>query len=126
MAILARSTIEGFMSHCGWNSMLESLWFGVPIAAWPMYAEQQINAFEMVKELGLAVEVKLDYDNSKQIIVTTKEIKRGIREVIDPDNEIKKNMKEIKEKSRKALKDDGPSHSSLDHLIADLIGNIAH
>ncbi|KAL0008657.1 hypothetical protein SO802_010159 [Lithocarpus litseifolius] len=65
VAILGHSAIGGFVSHCGWNSMLESLWFGVPIAAWPMYAEQQINAFEMMKELGLAVEVKMDYDNSK-------------------------------------------------------------
>ena len=114
------------MSHCGWNSMLESLWFGVPIAAWPMYAEQQINAFEMVKELGLAVEVKMDYDNNKQVIVTAKEIERGIREVMDPNNEIRKNVKEIKEKSKKALMDGGSSHSSLDRLIADLMGNIAH
>ncbi|KAL4597648.1 hypothetical protein ACB092_11G003500 [Castanea dentata] len=126
VAILAHSAIGGFVSHCGWNSMLESLWFGVPIAAWPMYAEQQINAFEMVKELGLAVEVKMDYDNSKQIIVTAKEIERGIREVMDPDNEIRKNVKEIKEKSRKALMDGGSSHSSLDRLIADLMGNITH
>ncbi|KAL4597600.1 hypothetical protein ACB092_11G002300 [Castanea dentata] len=126
VAILAHSAIGGFVSHCGWNSMLESLWFGVPIAVWPMYAEQQINAFEMVKELGLAVEVKMDYDNSKQIIVTAKEIERGIREVMDPDNEIRKNVKEIKEKSRKALIDGGSSHSSLDRLIADLMGNIAH
>ncbi|KAL4597624.1 hypothetical protein ACB092_11G002800 [Castanea dentata] len=126
VAILAHSAIGGFVSHCGWNSMLENLWFGVPIAAWPMYAEQQINAFEMVKELGLAAEVKMDYDNIKQIIVTAKEIERGIREVMDPDNEIRKNVKEIKEKSRKALMDGGSSHSSLDHLIADLMGNIAH
>ncbi|KAM3683911.1 hypothetical protein ACJW31_11G000800 [Castanea mollissima] len=126
VAILAHSAIGGFVSHCGWNSMLESLWFGVPIAAWPMYAEQQINAFEMVKELGLAVEIKMDYDNSKQIIVTAKEIERGIREVMDPNNEIRKNVKEIKEKSRKALMDGGSSHSSLDRLIADLMGNIAH
>ncbi|KAM3732430.1 hypothetical protein ACB098_11G060400 [Castanea mollissima] len=126
VAILAHSAIGGFVSHCGWNSMLESLWFGVPIAAWPMYAEQQINAFEMVKELGVAVEVKMDYGNIKQIIVTAKEIERGIREVMDPDNKIRKNVKDIKEKGRKALMDGGSSHSSLDRLIADLMGNIAH
>ena len=126
VAILAHSAIGGFVSHCGWNSTLESLWFGVPIATWPIYAEQQINAFEMVKELRLAVEVKMDYSKSKQIIVTAKEIEKGIREVMDPDNEIRKNMKEIKEKSRKALMDGGSSHSSLDRLIVDLMGNIAH
>ncbi|KAM3732431.1 hypothetical protein ACB098_11G060500 [Castanea mollissima] len=126
VAILAHSAIGGFVSHCGWNSTLESLWFGVPIAAWPIYAEQQINAFEMVKELRLAVDVKMDYSKSKQIIVTAKEIERGIREVMHPNSVIRKNEKDIKEKGRKALMDGGSSHSSLDRLIADLMGNIAH
>lgn len=59
-AILGHLAVGGFVSHCGWNSTLESLWFGVPMATWSLYAEQQFNAFEMVKELGLAVEIKMD------------------------------------------------------------------
>ncbi|KAJ9542023.1 hypothetical protein OSB04_028529 [Centaurea solstitialis] len=43
------------------SAVLEGLWFGLPIAAWPMYTEKQLNAFEMVVELGLAVEIKMDY-----------------------------------------------------------------
>ncbi|KAG8496155.1 hypothetical protein CXB51_009342 [Gossypium anomalum] len=61
VAILGHPATGGFVSHCGWNSTLESIWFGVPIAAWPVYAEQQLNAFELVRELGLAVEIKMDY-----------------------------------------------------------------
>ncbi|XVF71126.1 hypothetical protein PTKIN_Ptkin12aG0010700 [Pterospermum kingtungense] len=40
VAILSHHAIGGFVSHCGWNSMLESIWFGVPITTWPLYAEQ--------------------------------------------------------------------------------------
>ena len=40
VAILSHPAIGGFVSHCGWNSILESLWFGVSIAAWPLYVEQ--------------------------------------------------------------------------------------
>ncbi|XP_034700932.1 anthocyanidin 3-O-glucosyltransferase 2-like [Vitis riparia] len=48
MAILAHPAIGGFVSHCGWNSILESLWYGVPTAARSMYADQQLNAFQIV------------------------------------------------------------------------------
>ncbi|KAJ4982312.1 hypothetical protein NE237_033149 [Protea cynaroides] len=40
------------VSHCGRNSILESIWFGVLVAAWPSYAEQHMIAFKMVKEKG--------------------------------------------------------------------------
>ncbi|KAI6670981.1 hypothetical protein NL676_005866 [Syzygium grande] len=59
--VLGHAAIGGFVSHCGWNSILESLWHGVLIVTWPIYAEQQLNAFMMLKELGLAEELRLDH-----------------------------------------------------------------
>jgi hypothetical protein len=34
---------------------LESLWHGVPMAPWPLYAEQPLNAFEIVACMGVVV-----------------------------------------------------------------------
>lgn len=42
--ILAHASVGGFLSHCGWNSTLEALWAGKPIAAWPLAVEQRLNA----------------------------------------------------------------------------------
>ncbi|VVA27826.1 PREDICTED: anthocyanidin 3-O-glucosyltransferase [Prunus dulcis] len=115
--ILAHSSIGGFVSHCGWNSTLESLWYGVPVATWPMYAEQQTNAFQLVKELGLAVEIKLDYRKDSEVVVSAQDIERGIRQVMEHDSVIRKRVKEISEKSKKSLMNGGSSCSSLGRFI---------
>ncbi|KAE8703905.1 Pectinesterase [Hibiscus syriacus] len=80
VAILGHPATGGFVSHCGWNSTLESIWFGVPMAAWPLKADQHMNSLTMVRELGLAVEIKTDYSiNDGEIeIVKAKKIEKGI------------------------------------------------
>ncbi|XWS75744.1 hypothetical protein CRYUN_Cryun01aG0118300 [Craigia yunnanensis] len=129
VAILGHPAIGGFVSHCGWNSTLESIWFGVPIAAWPLYAEQQLNAFELVTELGLAVEIKMDYSKdsfeSNEIeIMRAEKIEKGIRCVMEQDSDVRRRVKEMSEKSRKALMDGGSSHSTLCRFINDVMDNM--
>ena len=111
--------------------MLEGLWFGVPIAAWPMYAEQQLNAFQMVVDLGLAVEIKMDYrkgthfnPEAKIVIVTADEIEDGIRRLM-ADDTIRTRVKEMSEKSREAVAEGGSSYASVGRLLQDFIRNIS-
>ncbi|XP_057771961.1 UDP-glucosyltransferase 29-like [Salvia miltiorrhiza] len=54
--ILKHASIGGFASHCGWSSIMEGLWFGVPIVAMPIKYDQPINA-RVVAEAGVGVEV---------------------------------------------------------------------
>ncbi|KAB2610818.1 UDP-glucose flavonoid 3-O-glucosyltransferase 3 [Pyrus ussuriensis x Pyrus communis] len=116
VAILSHPAVGGFVSHCGWNSALESIWHGVPIATWPMYAEQQSNAFELL-ELGLAVEIKMDYKTESEVVVSAEEIERGIKEVMELDSDTRKRVKETSEKGKKALEFGGSSYSSLGRFI---------
>lgn len=106
-AVLAHCAVGGFVSHCGWNSLLESLWFGVPVATWPIYAEQQMNAFGMVVEMGLAVEIKLDYKkdlfDGKSNIVTAEEIESGIRRLME-DDDVREKIKEMGKRAKRLLK----------------------
>ncbi|KAJ0609851.1 putative flavonol 3-O-glucosyltransferase [Helianthus annuus] len=129
VSLLAHEAVGGFVSHCGWNSMLESLWFGVPTAAWPMYAEQQLNAFEMVVELGLAVDMKLDYKmdmfnpDANIVTVTAEEIERGIRQVME-DNEVRAKVKEMSKLSRATVAQGGSSYALVDYLVHEIMSNI--
>ena len=40
VAVLNHPSVGGFVTHCGWNSVLEAVVAGVPMVAWPLYAEQ--------------------------------------------------------------------------------------
>ncbi|KAJ0775636.1 putative anthocyanidin 3-O-glucosyltransferase [Helianthus annuus] len=130
VALLAHSAVGGFVSHCGWNSLLESIWFGVPVATWPVYAEQQMNAFEMVVELGLSVEIKCDYiknlfdPKAKTPIVNAEVIENGIRRVM-VDQEVRRKVKEMSEKSRAAVAEGGSAYAAVGNLIQDFISNIS-
>ncbi|KAJ6895626.1 UDP-glycosyltransferase 71K1-like [Populus alba x Populus x berolinensis] len=120
--VLAHKAIGGFVSHCGWNSISESLWYGVPIVTLPIYAEQQLNAFTMVKELGLSVELKLDYRVGGDL-VTADEIAKSVICVMQSDSEVRKKVTEMSEKGRKAVMDGGSSFTSITQLIQDITGN---
>ncbi|CAH9136884.1 unnamed protein product [Cuscuta epithymum] len=121
IAILAHPAVGGFISHCGWNSTLESLWFGKPIGTWPMRAEQEANAFLLVKEIGAGVEIKLasktvvsdGTDELVSKIVLAAEIQRGIAQLMDPLNPVRLRAQELGDKGRGALAEGGSSYTSL-------------
>lgn len=125
VAVLSHRAIGGFVSHCGWNSILESLWCGVPILTWPLYAEQKLNAFQMVKELGLAVEIPTTMSDkaSVNMAITAELIEKGIRRLMmEGDAEvIRRKVREMREKSRMNMQEGGSSYTSLGNLIRHVI-----
>ncbi|KAI5650803.1 hypothetical protein M9H77_36808 [Catharanthus roseus] len=57
--ILQHSSVGGFLSHCGWSSVLESLYYGVPLIPMGMQYDQPANSRLMV-EIGVGMEVMRD------------------------------------------------------------------
>ncbi|KAM3283328.1 hypothetical protein P3S67_026973 [Capsicum chacoense] len=87
-----------------------------------------MNAFLLVKELGLAVEIRMDYvkdfeGKTPVVIVSAEEIEGAIRKLMEKgeENELRKRVKEMQEKSRIAMEEGG----SLRLLIEDFICNIS-
>ncbi|XP_023739739.1 UDP-glycosyltransferase 43 [Lactuca sativa] len=125
VSVLAHKAIGGFVSHCGWNSILESISYSVPIATWPLYAEQQLNAFEMARELGLSVEIRLDSRDKGGDLVLAEDVERGIRELMNGgDGKLREKVKEMSEMSKKALMENGSSFRAMEDLINILLSNV--
>ncbi|KAL2536229.1 UDP-glycosyltransferase 74C1 [Forsythia ovata] len=88
------SSIGGFVSHCGWSSMLEAMEFGVPIIAMSMHLDS-INA-RLVVDLGIGMEVQRV--NGK---FSREDIAKIIREVVmEEGKEMKENVNKLREVER--------------------------
>ncbi|KAM7478538.1 hypothetical protein LguiA_026751 [Lonicera macranthoides] len=125
-AVLSHPAVGAFVSHCGWNSILESFWCGVPITTWPLYAEQQLNAFQMVKELGLMAAITLDYNTanveSVGTMVRAAEIEKGIKNVMT-DEGIRIKVTEMRDKSRLSWTETGSSYPSFKRFLSKVMEN---
>ncbi|PWA86908.1 UDP-glucuronosyl/UDP-glucosyltransferase [Artemisia annua] len=50
----------GFLTHCGWNSVLDTVVQGVPMIVWPFYAEQKMNALMLTEGLKVSLRAKFN------------------------------------------------------------------
>ncbi|ERN02494.1 hypothetical protein AMTRI_Chr05g68340 [Amborella trichopoda] len=77
--ILAHRAVGCFVTHCGWNSILEALSQGVPMVAVPQWSDQQTNSkfVSDVWKTGMHVEI------SNKGFVLRGELERFIREVME-------------------------------------------
>eukprot|EP00250_Pteridium_aquilinum_P009454 c18678_g1_i2 orf=86-1585(+) len=58
--VLKHDAIGGFMTHCGWNSVMESIVMGKPMLGFPRFAEQRMNCklveqWQVGKELQVGI-----------------------------------------------------------------------
>ena len=74
--VLNHPSIGGFLTHCGWNSVTESLCAGVPIACWPFIADQQTNCRYACQEWGIGVEIDTNV-NREEVEKLVNELMEG-------------------------------------------------
>ncbi|KAL9260015.1 Anthocyanidin 3-O-glucosyltransferase 5-like protein [Drosera capensis] len=116
--ILAHGSIGGFLSHCGWNSTLESLVNGVPMIGWPLYAEQDMNATMLAHEIGVAVrpEARPSWE-----VIGRVEIETMIREVMVGEDRVRMRSRaeELKNSMEKAIGKGGTSSEALAMFVKE-------
>nr|WIW42801.1 UDP-glycosyltransferase [Nicotiana tabacum] len=121
--VLRHKSIRGFLSHCGWNSVLESICAKVPILALPLMAEQHLNAQFVVEESGVGLRI-MPRNGSTRGFVEAEEVEKMVRELMEGEKgkRVRKKVKEMGENAWEAMKEGGSSWSTLCLLIDDACG----
>ncbi|BAT84710.1 hypothetical protein LR48_Vigan03g169500 [Vigna angularis] len=114
--ILGHSSVGGFLSHCGWNSVLESVQEGVPLITWPLFAEQRMNAVMLAEGLKVALRPRFKEDG----IVEKEEIAKVIKCLMEEEigKAMRQRMMIFKGFAAHALKD-GSSRQTLIELTSE-------
>ncbi|XP_024963261.1 zeatin O-glucosyltransferase-like [Cynara cardunculus var. scolymus] len=120
LEILAHPSIGGFMSHCGWNSCVESMSMGVPIAAWPMHSDQPNNAVLVTKILKIGLLVK-EWCRREQVVAAAA-VETAVRRLMGSKEgqEMRKRAVAMGSRVRKSVKDGGITQMELESFIAHI------
>ncbi|OVA09428.1 UDP-glucuronosyl/UDP-glucosyltransferase [Macleaya cordata] len=114
--ILRHRSVAGFLTHCGSNSMLESLAAGVVILAWPMGADQYSNAKLLVDQMKAGVRVCEGEDT----VPDGAELGRVLAESVSGNRPERVRAMELRKAAADTVKVGGSSFNDLDRLVRDL------
>ena len=114
--VLSNPSLGCFVTHCGWNSTLESMVCGVPMVGFPQWSDQGTNAklIEDFWKTGLRVKT------NKDGIVERDEFQRCLETVMgdgEKGEEMRLNAKKWKDLSREAANEGGSSDKNLKHFV---------
>uniref|UniRef100_A0A0D9X955 Glycosyltransferase n=1 Tax=Leersia perrieri TaxID=77586 RepID=A0A0D9X955_9ORYZ len=111
--ILRHRAVGWFLTHCGWNSVLEAVASGVAMLTWPMSADQFTNAC-LLAEAGVAVPVAEGADAMPDAGEMADVIASAIG---DGGTSARERAAELGRSTAAAVAEGGSSYSDLEELV---------
>jgi UDP:flavonoid glycosyltransferase YjiC (YdhE family) len=109
--VLSHGAVGCFLTHCGWNSVAETLAAGVPVVGYPWWSDQFTNAKFLVEEYGVGVRLPAP--------VKAEALRVCVQKVMDGPKTAatRTRVATWKEEAAAALAHGGSSHRSLHDFV---------
>lgn len=116
ISVISHPTVGGFLTHCGWNSILETIWFNVPMLCYPLFTDQITNRKLVVDDWKIGINL------CDRKPIRRDEIAEKIKCLMigKSANDLRKNMEKIKGKVEDAVSSVGSSEKNFKQFIVDL------
>ncbi|KAL0393718.1 UNVERIFIED_CONTAM: 7-deoxyloganetin glucosyltransferase [Sesamum latifolium] len=114
--VLNHPSVGGFLTHCGWNSIMEGITAGVPFLCLPQTTDQPANCRSVCIEWGIGMEISKNFKKD--------EVGMLVKELLDGENgrEMKKRAREWKEQAAAATASPhGSSFVNLERLVKEVL-----
>ncbi|XP_031274696.1 linamarin synthase 2-like [Pistacia vera] len=113
--VLTHPSVGVFLTHCGWNSTVESVCVGVPVICWPFFADQQTNCRYACTTWGIGMEVNEDVKRD-DIEALVKEMMQG-----DKGKQMRQKAQDWKQKAEATTDIGGKSYNNFNRLIKEAL-----
>uniref|UniRef100_A0A0E0KTR1 Glycosyltransferase n=1 Tax=Oryza punctata TaxID=4537 RepID=A0A0E0KTR1_ORYPU len=120
LEILAHGATAAFMSHCGWNSTMESMSHGKPVLAWPMHSDQPWDAELVCKYLKAGMLVRPWEKHGEVVPATT--IQEVIEKMMVSEEgcAVRQRAKVLGDAVRSSMAVGGSSRQDLERFVAHI------
>ena len=128
LKVLCHPSTGGFWTHCGWNSILEAVFAGVPMLTFPLFLDQDTNSRQIMEDWKNGWRVNSTVKAEK--LVTKEDIAQLVRRFMDVESnevkEIRRRAKELQDKCLVAISEGGSSAANLDAFINSISRGKGH
>lgn len=114
--VLLHPAVGGFLTHCGWNSILEGIWCGVPLICFPLVADQTTNRKLVVDDWKIGINL---FDEK---VLSSNEVAEKVKYFMSEETcrSLRTGVEGFRKKMENALSDNGSSKRNLDQFMDDL------